>query len=61
MDFLLGLLQNVDMVLKLLEEKHLYAKSFKCFIGVQEVEYLGHIVSHKGVEVDPNKKKAIKE
>jgi len=25
------------------------------------VEYLGHIVSHKGVKVDPSKIKAIKE
>ena len=48
-------------MLKLLEEKQLYAKSSKCFFGVQEVEYLGHIVSHEGVKVDPSKIKAIKE
>jgi hypothetical protein len=29
--------------------------------GVQEVEYLGHIVSHEGVKVDPNKIKAMME
>jgi hypothetical protein len=45
-----------------LEEKKLYAKTFKCFFGVQEVEYLGHIVSsHEGVKVDPNKIKAMRE
>src|ERR1700690_248234 len=49
------------MVLKLLEEKQLYAKSSKCFFGVQEVEYMGHIISHEGVKVDPSKIKAIKE
>ena len=49
------------MVLKLLEEKQLSAKTSKCFFGVQEVEYLGHIVSHEGVKVDPNKIKSIKE
>ena len=32
-----------------------------CFFGVQEVEYLGHIVCHEGVKVDPNKIKCIKE
>jgi len=48
-------------VLKLLEEKQLYEKTSKCFFGVQEVEYLGHIVSHDGIEVDPKKIKAIKE
>ena len=37
---------HVDRVLQLLEEKQLYAKRSKCFLGVQEVEYLGHIVSH---------------
>ena len=53
--------QHVDRVLKLLEEKQLYEKTSKCFFGVQEVEYLGHIVSHEGAKVDPNKIKAIKE
>ena len=53
--------QHVDRVLKLLEEKQLYAKASKCFFIVQEVEYLGHIVSHEGVKVDPNKIKSIKE
>ena len=53
--------QHVDMVLKLLEEKQLYAKISKCFFRVQEVEYLGHIVSHEGVKVDPRKTKTIKE
>ena len=53
--------EHVDRVLKLLKEKQLYAKSSKCFFGVQEVEYLGHIVSHEGVKVDPSKIKTIKE
>ena len=53
--------QHVDMVLKLLEEKQLYAKSSKFFFGVQEVEYLGHILSHEGVKVEPNKIKSVKE
>lgn len=53
--------QHVDKVLKLLEEKQLYEKTSKCFFGVQEVEYLGHNVSHEGVKLDLNKIKAIKE
>jgi hypothetical protein len=53
--------QHVDKVLQLLEEKQIYAKTSKCAFGVQEVEYLGHIVSHEGVKLDPNKIKAIKE
>jgi hypothetical protein len=46
-------------VLQLLKEKQLYAKPFKCFFGVKEVEYLGHIVSHEGFKVDPNKIKVM--
>jgi hypothetical protein len=51
--------QHVDKVLQLLKEQQLYAKPSKCFFGVKEVEYLGHIVSHEGVKVDPNKIKAM--
>jgi hypothetical protein len=47
--------QHVDRVLQLLEAQQLYVKPSKCFFGVQEVEYLGHIVSHEGVITDPNK------
>jgi hypothetical protein len=46
-------------VLQLLKEQQLYAKPSNCFFGVKEVEYLGHIVSHEGVKVDPNKIKAM--
>jgi hypothetical protein len=51
--------QHVDMVLKLLEEKKLNVMPSKCAFGVEEVEYLGHIVSHEGVKVDPNKIKTM--
>jgi hypothetical protein len=50
---------HVDKVLQLLKEQQLYVKPSKCFFGVKEVEYLGHIVSHEGVNVDPNKIKAM--
>ena len=36
-------------------------KNSKCFFGVQEVEYVGQILSREGVKVEPNKIKAIKE
>jgi hypothetical protein len=50
---------HVDKVLQLLKEKQLYATPSKCFFGVKEVDYLGHILSHEGVKVDPNKIKAM--
>jgi hypothetical protein len=54
-------LQHVDRVLKLLEEKKNYVNPSKCAFGVQEVEYLGHIVSQKYVKVDLNKIKPMRE
>ena len=54
-------LQCVNQVLKLLKDHQLYAKPSKCEFGLKEVEYLGHIVLHEGINVDPNKIKAIME
>ena len=54
-------MQDVDKVLQLLEEKQCYEKPSNCSFVVQEVEYLGHIVSHEGVKVDPNKIKDTRE
>ena len=51
--------RHVDTVLQLLKEEELYAKPSKCFFGRKEVEYLGHIVSHEGVKVDPKKIKSM--
>jgi hypothetical protein len=51
--------QHVDMVFKTLEEQQLYAKPSNCAFGARKVEYLGHIISHEGVKVDPNKIKSM--
>lgn len=53
--------EHVGKALTLLEEKQLYANPSKGAFGVQKVEYLGHIVSHYGVKMDPNKIKAMRE
>ena len=54
-------LQHLDKVLTLLEDHQFYAKKSKCTFGKEEVEYLGHIISHEGVKVDPSKFKFIRE
>ena len=53
--------QHVDKVLQLLMEKKLYAKPSKYLFEVNEVEYLGHIISHEGVILDPSKIKVIRD
>jgi hypothetical protein len=49
-----------NMLTEYLEEQQFYASPSKCVFGVQEVEYLGHIVSHEGVKVDPKKIKSMR-
>lgn len=46
-------LQNVDNILHLLKDKKLFVKISKCSLGMEEVEYLGCILGHEGVHVDP--------
>jgi hypothetical protein len=53
-------LQHVTTVLGILENHELYVKRTKCLFGQQEVQYLGHVISSKGVGVDPEKVEAMK-
>jgi hypothetical protein len=48
----------LDKVLQILDNDELYVKISKCSFGKQ-VEYLGHIVSHEGVKLDPRKIQSI--
>ena len=48
-------LQHLEVVLEILRERKLYANKKKCSFVYPRVEYLGHIVSGRGVEVDPKK------
>ncbi|KAL2226648.1 UNVERIFIED_CONTAM: Retrovirus-related Pol polyprotein from transposon [Sesamum indicum] len=53
--------QHLRMVLQILKEKVLYAKLSKCEFWVNQVVFLGHVVSGDGVMHDPSKVKAITE
>lgn len=46
---------HLNLVLDLLRKHKLYAKRSKLCFGQQKVEYLGHLISHQGVETDPSK------
>ena len=47
--------QHLRIVIETLREKKLYAKLSKCDFWIKEVSFLGHIVSVKGIRVDPIK------
>jgi hypothetical protein len=54
-------LHHVDKVLQLLQDNQLFVKKAKCSFGASEVEYLGHIVGHEGVRVDPKNIQAMQD
>ncbi|WVZ70286.1 LOW QUALITY PROTEIN: hypothetical protein U9M48_018963, partial [Paspalum notatum var. saurae] len=47
--------EHLRIVLSRLREHKLYAKFSKCAFWLKEVVFLGHILSEKGVAVDPSK------
>ncbi|WVZ76070.1 hypothetical protein U9M48_024072 [Paspalum notatum var. saurae] len=51
--------EHLRIVLTRLREHKLYAKFSKCAFCLKEVSFLGHILSKKGVAVDPSKVKDI--
>ncbi|KFK40792.1 hypothetical protein AALP_AA2G041600 [Arabis alpina] len=52
-------LAHVRIVLQTLADHQLYANAKKCEFGKSEVEYLGHVISGRGVAADPTKVKAM--
>ncbi|WVZ80824.1 hypothetical protein U9M48_028271 [Paspalum notatum var. saurae] len=51
--------EHLRIVLTRLREHKLYAKFSKCAFWLKEVSFLGHILSEKGVAVDPSKVKVV--
>jgi hypothetical protein len=52
-------LHHVTQTLEILKQQQFFLKASKCAFGKQELEYLGHIVSHQGVKVDSKKIEAM--
>ncbi|XP_026396090.1 uncharacterized protein LOC113290721 [Papaver somniferum] len=46
---------HLRIALSLLQQHSLFVKCSKCCFGQPQVEYLGHIISHAGVAIDPAK------
>ena len=56
-----GYFDALDKFLARLEKYNLRLNPKKCVFGVTSGKLLGHIVSERGIEVDPHKIKAIQE
>ena len=46
---------HIRVVLETLTKEQLYVKSSKCEFWLNEVSFLSHVVSKKGIQVDPKK------
>ncbi|GJW00940.1 putative mitochondrial protein [Tanacetum coccineum] len=53
--------EHLALVLNTMQSQQLFAKMSKCVFGTGQVEYLGHVISGKGVSTDPSKVKAMQE
>ena len=51
--------EHLRSVLEILREKRLYAKLSKCEFWLEEVNFLGHVISGQGISVDPAKVEAV--
>ncbi|XP_073221460.1 uncharacterized protein [Cicer arietinum] len=46
---------HLRQVLQVLKDKRLYANLGKCEFWLEEVKFLGHVISREGIDVDPTK------
>nr|GEY71655.1 putative reverse transcriptase domain-containing protein [Tanacetum cinerariifolium] len=53
-------MEHLKTILELLKKEQLYAKFSKCDFQLESVQFLGHVIDSKGVNVDPVKIEAIK-
>ncbi|GJW35200.1 putative reverse transcriptase domain-containing protein [Tanacetum coccineum] len=51
---------HLKAILDLLKKEKLYAKILKCEFWLQEVQFLGHVVNHAGIHMDPSKVESVK-
>ena len=54
-------LQHLDTALTMLESNDIRLRLQKCWFAKNELEYLGHMVSHAGLRPSPNKIKAVQD
>jgi transposase InsO family protein len=50
---------HIDLVLSLLQTEELRCSGHKCSFGLEEIQYVGHLVSQNGIRPMPEKLKAV--
>ena len=53
--------EHIKKVLRKLKEYRLYLQPEKCEFHVKETDYLGFVISDKGVKMDPKKLQAVQD
>jgi hypothetical protein len=51
--------QHLQLVFRVLLDNKLFLRFSKCAFTQQQIEYLGHVISHQGVATDPGKTEAM--
>ena len=51
--------EHLRIVFQILREKKLYAKFKKCEFWLNQVVFLGHVISKAGISIDPSKVEAV--
>ena len=51
--------EHLRIVLQTLRKNRLYAKFKKCEFWLEQVAFLGHVITKKGISVDPEKIEAV--
>lgn len=51
--------KHLMMVLETLRKEKLYAKFKKCEFWLDKIVFLGHVITARGIEVDPTKVEAV--
>ena len=51
--------EHLKIALQVLRDNKLYAKLSKCEFWLEEVSFLGHVISKDGISVDPSKVEAV--
>ena len=47
--------EHLRLVLQKVRENQLYAKLSKCDFWLKEVSFLGHVITDRGIAIDPSK------